>query len=168
MDHVAHPLDDPAAAAALARYAAALADAVELAIPGWVERVVRQRWREWAGTEPPVDLDRETVAAADAAVAQVAPALRALLATDVDAQRANPLSIIRSAVTHPTSVLATAGVPPARRDADAERIFPEDVYDLSPASFAGVDPSLHEPGLAWGAAKAHVILRRRRAQQRPT
>lgn len=162
MDQVAHPLDDPADAAALARYAAALADAVELAIPRWVERVVHQRWREWAGTEPSADLTRAATAAAAAALAQVTPALRTLLATDVDAQRANPLSIIRGAVTHPTSVLATAGVPPARRDADAERIFPDDAYDLSPASFAEVDPSLHEPGLTWGAAKAHVILRRRR------
>lgn len=162
MDQVANPLDDPADAAALAGYAAALADAVEAAIPRWVERVVRQRWTAWAGEEPSVDLTRAAAAAAGAAAAQVGPELRELLATDVDAQRANPLSVIRSAVVHPTSVLAAAGVPPVWRDADAERIFPDDAYDLSPASFADVDPSLHDPGLAWGAAKAHVILARRR------
>ena len=31
-----------------------------------------------------------------------------------------------------------------------------------PAPFADVDPSLHEPGLVWGAAKATSILARRR------
>ena len=51
-----------------------------------------------------------------------------------------------------------------RRDEFAERTFPDDVYDLSPASFADVDPALHEPGLMWGAAKAHVILHRRRSE----
>jgi hypothetical protein len=44
------------------------------------------------------------------------------------------------------------------------RSFPDDVYDLTPASFADVDPALHEPGLVWGAAKAHVHLARRRRQ----
>ena len=47
-----------------------------------------------------------------------------------------------------------------------ERAFPDDVYDLAPASFADVDPALHEPGLVWGAAKAHVHLARRRRDGR--
>jgi hypothetical protein len=50
------------------------------------------------------------------------------------------------------------------RDEFSERNFPDDTYDLTPASFADVDPSLHEPGLEWGAAKAHVHLARRRRQ----
>jgi hypothetical protein len=49
------------------------------------------------------------------------------------------------------------------RDEFSVRSFPDDAYDLSPASFADVDPALHEPGLAWGAAKAYVHLARRRA-----
>ena len=32
--------------------------------------------------------------------------------------------------------------------------------------FADVDPTLHEPGLRWGASKAHVVLLRRRAEGR--
>ena len=48
------------------------------------------------------------------------------------------------------------------RDRFAEQTFPDDVYDLVPASFADVDPSLHEPGLLWGAAKAHTVLVRRK------
>jgi hypothetical protein len=96
------------------------------------------------------------------AVADVGPSLTALLATDVDAQRTNPLAILRRAVRHPTAVLQGAEVPPVHRDAQAETLFPDDPYDLTPAAFADLDLSVHDPGLRWGAAKAHIILRRRR------
>jgi hypothetical protein len=108
----------------------------------------------------------ESRAAGQAAVADVEAPLRDLLAQDPDAQRANPLAIVRRAVARPTEVLRAAGVPPVRRDPHAERLFPDDDYDLSPGAFADVDPSLHEPGLVWGAAKAHVVLARRRAEGR--
>ncbi len=156
------PVDDAADAAALARYAAELADAVAAALPGWVERVVgdvlvaQGRARDERAVE--------ARAAGEAAAAEVVPSLRSLLATDIDEQRGNPLALLRRAVAFPTAVLREAGVEPAPRDEFAERSFPEDLYDLSPASFADVDPSLHEPGLRWGAAKAHIHLRRRRAE----
>jgi hypothetical protein len=70
--------------------------------------------------------------------------------------------VLRAAVRHPTAVLAEAGVPEVVRDRFAEETFPADVYDLSPAAFADIDPALAEPGLVWGAAKAHVVLTRRR------
>lgn len=157
------PLDDPQDAAALARHAAALADAVEATLAAWVERVVEERWTRWRQDPLPPEIRRRAQRAAQAALDEVQPALRALLSADVDAQRTNPLAVIRAATAHPTRVLAAAGVPPVVRDAHAERLFPADVYDLSPGSFADVDPSVHEPGLVWGAAKAHVVLRRRRA-----
>ncbi|HJR26089.1 MAG TPA: hypothetical protein VJ804_11480, partial [Acidimicrobiales bacterium] len=87
---------------------------------------------------------------------------RALLAEDVAEQRSNPLSLVRRAVVHSTRVLAAAGIEPVDRDAEARRLFPDDVYDLVPATFADLDQSVLEPGIAWGAAKAHVLLRRRR------
>jgi hypothetical protein len=65
-------------------------------------------------------------------------------------------------VASATAVLRDAGLAPVDRDADAQRLFPADVYDLTPASFAELDPAVHEPGLLWGAAKAHIVLRRRR------
>ena len=92
--------------------------------------------------------------------------MRALLETDVDAQAGNPLAVLRSLVGYPTEVLRAAGARPVARDDFAVRSFPEDVYDLSPATFADVDPELHEPGLVWGAAKAHVHLARRRREGR--
>jgi hypothetical protein len=102
------------------------------------------------------------VSAGEQALRDQGAAVAALLAADVDDQVTGPLAIIRTAVVHPTRVLSGAGVPEVERDEFAERAFPADIYDLAPASFADLDPDLHEPGLVWGAAKAHVVLRRRR------
>lgn len=158
----ANPPDDPADAAALRRHADALADAVTAALPGWVERAVAQRYEAWAGRAAPAEVFDAARAAGRRAAEDVGPRLKDLLATDVDAQRTNPLAILRSAVRHPAEVLSAAGVPPVPRDAQAEQLFPVDVYDLSPAAFGDLHPSMREPGLVWGAAKAHVILARRR------
>ena len=157
------PVDDPGDAAALAGYATALADGIEVHLAGWVERVVAERHHAWAGALP------EEVAAAarvagEAAVAEVGPQMRELLGRDVDAQATGPLAVLRAATVHPTRVLRAAGVPPVERDPVAVRIHPDDVYDLGPAAFADVHPDLQETGLTWGAAKAHVILARRRRE----
>ncbi len=155
--------DDPADAAALARYAATLADGIDAAIPGWVDRTVRA---VLAGQS--IAVDGPTVAAiAEAGAAartEGAPRVRALLAADVDEQVGNPLAILRDLVRHPTAVLRAAGASPVPRDDFDVRNFPDDVYGLSPATFADVDAALHEPGLVWGAAKAHVHLARRRRE----
>lgn len=149
----------------LAAHAAVLADAIERALPGWVVRCVHDLAEAWR----PGSSRALAGAAADAgreAAAQVGPEVRALLEQDVDAQATGPLAVLRSAVRYPTQVLAGAGVPPVVRDEFAERAFPDDVYGLAPASFADLHPALHEPGIVWGAAKAHVVLARRRAEGR--
>jgi hypothetical protein len=133
-------------------------------LPGWVERAVADRYRAWRGDEPPDAVVAAGRAAAAAAVADVEAPLRALLAQDVDEQRSNPLAVVRRAVVHPTMVLRSAGVPPVVRDPHAKALFPDDDYDLTPGGFTDLAPSVHEPGLEWGAAKAHVILSRRRRQ----
>lgn len=147
--------------AALARYAGELADAVEEAIPRWVERVVRE-----ALTAQGLALDEAVTTRLGRTAATArddgAPRVRALLATDIDEQRSTPLTVLRDLVRYPTEVLRAAGARPVARDEFRQRNFPDDVYDLTPASFADVDPALHEPGLAWGAAKAYVHLARRR------
>jgi hypothetical protein len=61
-------------------------------------------------------------------------------------------------------VLRAAGAPEPARDPFAAEAFPDDAYDLSPATWADVDPALHERGIVWGAAKAHVVLARRRRE----
>jgi hypothetical protein len=146
----------------LVDYGRVLADAIDAAIPAWVVRSIEGRWRDWTGADAGADLLEAARAAGERAGAEVGPAARALLLLDVDEQRVNPLALIRRAVSHPTAVLRAAGVPPVMRDEFDERAFPDDIYGLTPASFADVDPALHEPGLLWGAAKAHAHLVRRR------
>lgn len=160
------PRDEPGDVAALAARADALVGAVDRALAAWVVRVVAERWRAWSGQEASAELLDAAAAAGERARSEIVPALRSLLASDVDEQRSNPLALVRRAVRPATEVLAAAGVPAVVRDAHAERIFPDDVYDLSPGSFADLAPSVHEPGLEWGAAKAHVVLARRRREGR--
>lgn len=145
----------PAEEARLAEAADELARTVEEVLPGWVDRCVRR-------FVP--DVGPAAVApAAEQAVADIGPRLRALLAEDVDRQAANPLAVLRSAVRYPTEVLAAAGVAPVERSEFDRRAFPDDAYALTPATWADVDPALHEPGIVWGAAKAYVVLQRRQA-----
>ncbi|HEX2048796.1 MAG TPA: hypothetical protein VHF27_13600 [Acidimicrobiales bacterium] len=136
-------------------HATALADAIVAALPGWVERCVASRL---AGPDRAVsEAARE---AGRRAAAEVGPEVRALLAADIDDQRTTPLALLRAAVRYPTQVLRAAGVPPVERDPIQARLFPGDLYDLSPANFADVDPALAEPGIVWGAAKALAHRRR--------
>jgi hypothetical protein len=162
-DARAHAREDPADAEALAGHAAALADAVETAIPGWVDGSVRGVLAAQGIAVDPALAD-QIEAAARTAREEGSRRVRALLAADVDDQADNPLTVLRSLVRHPTAVLRGAGARPVARDEFSERHFPDDVYDLSPAAFSDVDPALHGPGIVWGAAKAHVHLTRRRRE----
>jgi hypothetical protein len=136
-----------------------LASAIERALPEWVRQVTAR-----ASGDTPVD-PASVAEAGRRAVAEVGPAVRALLARDVDEQRTNPLALVRRAVRHPTEVLRAAGVPPPARDEFAVRAFPDDVYDLSPATWTDLGAEVQEPGIMWGAAKAHVVLSRRKGTQ---
>lgn len=158
---------DPAGSgeAGLDAIAGDLAAGIEARLAGWVVRCVLTRCEDAGLAVDDTVLGTAWVAGV-AARRDVAPRVRALLEQDIDRQRTNPLSVLRTAVRYPTAVLRSLGVPPVDRDAFAERAHPEDPYDLAPASFADIDPSLAEPGIRWGAAKAHVHLARRRAEGR--
>lgn len=136
-----------------------LASAVEELLPAWVERSVRRRLLDWKGAADPQAMT-EAVDAGRRASGEVGAELRRLLAADIDEQWTNPLAILRRAVRFPTEVLRRAGVPPLVRDDFDERHFPDDDYGLAPLTFADVDPSLADLGLAWGAAKARLHLMR--------
>lgn len=157
--------DDPADADALRSYAGALAEGVHATLAGWVVRCVEERAGQ-AGVALTADLLEAARRAGEEARTEVGPAVRALLARDVDDQPTGPLDLVRGAVRYPTAVLAQAGVPAVTRDEVDQRLHPDDIYDLSPASFRDLSPDLHEPGIAWGAAKAHVVLARRRREGR--
>jgi hypothetical protein len=152
--------DDPADAARLADYARTLAEGVEVALPGWVARAV-ERVLGAQGRAVDERIRAQAAEAGEQARDEIAPRVRRLLEADIDDQRTGPLAVLRGVTPYATRVLHDAGARPVARDAQAQRHFPEDLYDLTPASFADIDPALHEPGLVWGAAKAHVHLRRR-------
>jgi hypothetical protein len=134
--------------AELVEKARALADAIEAALGPWIVGAVRRLGGE--------ALVPRAEAAAERARREVLPEIRALLEADIDDQATTPLALLRRAVRYPTEVLAEAGVAPVERDEFAVRAFPDDVYDLSPASFDALDPALRGPGIEWGAAKAFV------------
>ena len=132
-----------------------LAEGIRQALPQWVVSAVEARLPE---------IDPETRKAAEAAgsaaAAEIGGEVARLLAADIDHQRENPLSVLRRAVRYPTEVLSAAGAVPVERDDFAIDRFPDDAYDLTPASFGDIHPDLREPGLNWGAAKAFVHRRR--------
>lgn len=151
--------DDPAAA--VQAYAGALADGLDAALPSWVVASVNRIMNAWAGGVP-AEVARAAESAGARAASEIGPAVRDLLRADIDDQRTTPLSLVRSAVRYPTEVLRAAGVPPVERDTFAEAAFPDDSYDLAPASFADLDPQLGELAVRWGAAKAFEHKRRHR------
>jgi hypothetical protein len=132
-------------------HARALADAIEAALPDWVVRCV---------TRFAPDARAEAEAAGRRAAAEAGGAVRELLAQDIDEQHSTPLTILRDAVTYPTEVLRRAGAEPVDRDPYAVERFPDDDYDLTPATFADIDPALADLGIAWGAAKAFAHKQR--------
>ncbi len=147
-----------------------LARSLEQALPGWVVAAVRQVLIASTGRAEPAVMDAARVAGQDAA-REIGAELRSLLGADIDHQRTTPLAVVRGAVRYPTEVLRAAGVPPTRRDEVAERQFPGDDYDLTPARFADLasgEPGtpdagrLAELGIEWGAAKAYLHRSRHR------
>jgi hypothetical protein len=141
-------------------HATRLSDAMVEALPGWIERSVLDRVASAGG---PVD-ERARAAAADAgrrALDQVGPALRDLLGRDPDEQSTTPMTVARQAIGPAGDALRALGVPPVERDEFRRERFPYDPYDLTPSTFADIDPSLAEVGITWGAAKAYVHLQRR-------
>jgi hypothetical protein len=140
----------------LAAYGSALGDAFERIAVAWFVRLVEER-------SPGATACDEVANQLEAAAQDTVAGLRVLLAADTTRQQVGPLEVLRrSVVGVPTQMLKGVQAPLAIRDDFAQSNFPDDVYGLTPASFGDVDPSLHEPGLVWGAAKAHVHLRRRR------
>lgn len=142
----------------LAVFAADLADRVDAALDGWVQRSLVAA----AGAGGVAVITDDVADVIDATRAEVMPGLRRVLGADVDAGAGNPLAALRSGVGPMTAVLERWGAARPPRDEFLERQFPGDPFQLGPAAFSDVAPDLHEPGLVWGAARAHVHLRRRR------
>ena len=152
------PSDDDAHLRVLAD---ALGDALIEAVAPWLVSRACHLADTAGRTLPPHEMERLQTAA-EATAAHLAPRVRHVLGADVDAGLGTPLATLRDGTGAFTAALVELGFAPARRDEFVRQRFPADVYDLGPATFSDIDPSLHEPGLVWGAARARVHLRRRR------
>ncbi len=137
--------------------------AVAAALPGFVHRLVERHVRldELDCRERNLDDDVEDVAML--VVTGIDAALRDALARPADEQRLGPLQVIREGLEPVTRLLTDMRVPVPARDDFSVRAFPGDVYGLVPSSFRDIDESLHDVGIAWGAAKAWLHLEKRRA-----
>lgn len=138
--------------------AVVLLETARRVVPGWLREVTVEAARR--GGVDAAQVEHRIDLVVERASAELLERLDVLLGTDVDEQRTTPLSLLRESVREPTQLLRELdAVPPSSPDADR---FPDDLYRLGPATWSDVDPSLHEPGLTWGAWKAMTVLSRRR------
>ena len=139
---------------------AALATAIAAAYPGWLERELTAR----LGTVDSSSARGEVSSAVRVAARELDRELAELLATDVDAQRANPLQVIREVTARAGRVLERLGVPEPARDSVETRVMPEDRHGLGPLAWRDLSEDVHDAGIVWGAWKAATVLARRRAE----
>lgn len=140
----------------------ALLDVASTVVPAWLGRITLAAAAEGGVGLDPDDEELATMVAATSR--RLVAELVALIRSDVDEQRTNPLSLFRAAVAAPTALLQARGVAPPPVDGFQRERFPGDVYGIGPATWSDVHPDLHEPGLIWGAWKAGTVLRRRREE----
>ena len=137
----------------------ALANAIGTSLGAWVVSCVERRMTEACGFVSPEVLE-SAESAGETAVLEVGWRVRSLLECDVDAQGTTPLALVREAVRYPTRVLADAGLAARKRDAFAMSRFPDDDFDLTPASLSALGNDVGELAIVWGAAKAFEHKRR--------
>lgn len=139
-----------------------LGRALEVAVGPWIEGLVLSRHRQ-AG-ELAVSQDRGL--AQDLARQAAAIIERDALPLVLDAlspeSAATPLALLRRSTGAATAALRDLGVPEVVRDSDAERLFPDDVFDLVPGSWSDISDDLAQLGLRWSASVALVALARNR------
>lgn len=135
-------------------------DAIYVALPRWIDRVVTDR----AGAD--TDFSEDEIAvfierAGKAAQTDIGEKARLLL-DSAATKPADLLQLLQSAVHYPTGVLHYLGVEQAQRGAFAQAAWPEDIYELTPKSMADIDESLEEPFTRWDAARKLAGARRSR------
>ena len=134
-------------------YGQRLADAIAADIGPWLQT-------ELAKTLD--DPDDELQALLRSVESETKRAITELVTADVDIPLSGPLERIRRSIEPLTEALGERQVPaPLRNPLDVE-MRPDDRYGFGPMTFLDISPEVHEAGIAWGAAKAHLHMQRRR------
>ncbi len=145
-------VSSPTDAESIEPYARALGDSLVAGLPAWVEQAIVTRTASASAAE---------IASTQAqALDLVETDLRAFLASDIDEQTTTPLAIARRVVAPVTALLAANDVAPAQRDDHARAMHPDDTFDLMPGGFVDFGDEVQSAGIAWGAAKAHIHMKR--------
>ena len=106
--------------------------------------------------------DPEVSELIEAVAVEVETSIAELVDADPDAPLSGPLERIRRTVVPVNEFLQRRDVPkPMRNTMDVE-MHPEDLYDLGPMTFRDLGDEVHDAGITWGAAKAHLHLKRHR------
>lgn len=137
--------------------------AVIHAVPSWVARRMLEI-ASHGGVSAGADFMEAIESVSRETVQQLSGDLLALLATDVDQQRFNPLQVIREANVFANESLAILGVPVPRRDEFDAQVMPHDHYAVGPLTWKDLSEDVHEAGISWGAWKAATVLTRRRTE----
>ncbi|MSO59539.1 MAG: hypothetical protein EXQ63_04360 [Ilumatobacteraceae bacterium] len=145
----------------LSEYSQRLFDACVIAVPGWITSRMQHACLMAGGVVPEI-VTTKVVDIARATQAQVQVDLMVLLSTDVDAQRTNPLHVLRGSTSMATALLVEAGIPMARRDEFEIRAMPDDMYAFGPLTWRDLGDDVHDAGIEWGAWKAAMVIGRRR------
>lgn len=144
--------DEPDDEAKYVAYGNRLVDAFAADIEPWLLAVVGDR----VGVhDAQLRMKIETVAR------EVVRSITELVTADVDTPLSGPLERARRAVEPLNAALEERNVPLPSRDPIDSQMRPEDRYELGPMTFLDISEGVHQAGIAWGAAKAHLHMRRR-------
>lgn len=138
-----------------------LYNAVIAAVPSWISRRMLEISSQ-GGISAGADVMSSIDEVIQETLNQVSGDLFALLATDVDEQRFNPLQVIREANVFANQALMAADVPVPHRDAFDAQVMPHDTYAFGPLTWRDLSEDVHDAGISWGAWKAATVLTRRR------
>ena len=142
-------------------YPEALYEAVVQAVPEWISKRLRAVSIAQCGL-----LRKELLTAEHDLVASVLTHVKqnlaALLATDVDTQKINPLQVLRDSTASVSVAMQECGIPVPHRDEFEVRAMPHDIYGIGPLTWRDMSDDVHDAGINWGAWKAATILSRRR------
>jgi hypothetical protein len=132
-----------------------LHQAITGAIRPWLNAVIESR-------VPDTAISAQLAETLDGISTAVDRSIAELINADVQEPLSGPLERIRREVEPLNDALDHLGVPAPQRDAVDVQMRPADRHALGPMTFRDLGENVHEAGITWGAAKAHLHLQRRR------